>query len=97
MKGDHFIMRILTRTQYEVICEIIIDQKKIIAKKEAEIERLKQQVQNLQWAAELEQRKDMYDMQKQNLSSMYGSTGQNIDYPNSHVHSENNSLNDKIF
>lgn len=91
-------MRILTRTQYEVICEIIIDQKKIIEKKEAEIERLKQQVQNLQWAAELEQRKDLYDMQKQNLSSIYGSTtGQNIDYPNSHVHSENNSLNDKLF
>lgn len=91
-------MRILTRTQYEVICEIIIDQKKIIEKKEAEIERLKQQVQNLQWAAELEQRKDLYAMQKQNLSSIYGSTkGQNIDFPNSHVHSENNSLNDKLF
>lgn len=84
---------IMSRRRYEIICEIVTDQKKIIEKKEAEIKRLKQQVQNLQWAAELEQRKDEYDMRKQNLSSIYGSNaGQNIDFPNSKKNCE-----DKLF
>ncbi len=32
----------------------------------------------------LSNEKDLYDMQKQNLGSIYGSTAQNIDFPNSH-------------
>ena len=40
-------MKILTRTQYDAICDIVIGQKKIIEKKEAEIKRLKAQVERL--------------------------------------------------
>lgn len=91
-------MKIMTNKRYDIICDIVMNQKRLIEKKEAEIKRLKQQVQNLQWAAELEQRIDEYDMRKQNLSSIYGSTaGQNIDFPNSNVHSEIKSPDDRLF
>jgi len=102
-------MRILTRTQYDAICDIVMSQKKLIEQKEAEVKRLKAQVERLSKIVEDEISKDgpeamedrasyEYMMRKQNLSSIYGSTaGKTIDFPNSHVHSENNSLNDKLF
>lgn len=42
-------MRILTRTQYDAIVDIVTGQKKIIEKKEAEIKRLKAQVERLSY------------------------------------------------
>ena len=45
-------MRILTRTQYDAIVDIVSGQKKIIAEKEAEIKRLKAQVERLAYLLE---------------------------------------------
>ena len=80
-------MRILTRTQYDAICDIVIGQKKIIEKKEAEIKRLKEQVNRLSYLLDAELKADDdYIVCKQNLGSIYGSTaGQNIDFPNSAI------------
>ena len=47
-------MRILTRTQYDAICDIVLGQKKIIEQKEAEIKRLKAQVERLSYLLDAE-------------------------------------------
>lgn len=41
-------MRILTRTQYEAICDIVIEQKKRISELEADLEKRKDQVKDLE-------------------------------------------------
>ena len=41
-------MRIMTRTSYDAICDIVTEQKKRIAELEAKNERLKEQVRNLE-------------------------------------------------
>lgn len=102
-------MKIITNKRYDIICDIVMNQKRLIEQKEAEVKRLKAQVERLSKIVEDELTKDgpeamedracyEYMMRKQNLSSIYGSTAEKIiDFPNSHVHSENNSLNDKLF
>ena len=102
-------MKIMTNKRYDIICDIVMNQKRLIEQKEIEVKRLKAQVERLSKIVEDEISKDgleamedracyEYMMRKQNLSSIYGSTsGKTIDFPNSHVHSENNSLNDKLF
>ena len=54
-------MRILTRTQYDAICDIVIGQKKIIEKKEAEIKKLKAQVERLSYLMDRELKADSID------------------------------------
>lgn len=89
-------MRILTRTQYDAICDIVIGQKRIIEKKEAEIKRLKAQVNRLSYLLDAELKADDdYNTQEDMACLQYEVS--KIDFPNSHVHSENNSLNDKLF
>ena len=102
-------MKIMTKTSYDAICDIVMSQKRLIEKKEAEIKMLKAQVERLSKIVEDELTKDgpeamedracyEYMMRKQNLSSIYGSTaGKIIDFPNSHVHSEKKSPDDKLF
>lgn len=41
-------MRILTRTQYDAICDIVMEQKKRIEELEADLEKRKEQVRNLE-------------------------------------------------
>ena len=41
-------MRILTRTQYDAICDIVTEQKKRISELEADLEKRKQQVKDLE-------------------------------------------------
>ena len=41
-------MRILTRTQYDAICDIVMEQKKRIEELEAELQKRKEQVKNLE-------------------------------------------------
>ena len=102
-------MKIMSNKRYAMISDIMRQQNMLIDLKEKEIKRLKAQVDRLSKIVEDELTKDgpeamedracyEYMMRKQNLSSIYGSTaGKAIDFPNSHVHSENNSLNDKLF
>ena len=54
-------MRILTRTQYDAICDIVMSQKKLIEKKEAEIKRLKAQVERLSYLMDRELKADSID------------------------------------
>ena len=37
-------MRIMTKTQYDAVCDIVMEQKKRLEEKEAEIERLNNQI-----------------------------------------------------
>lgn len=77
-------MRILTRTQYDAIIEVARDAQKTIDSLRSEISVYKAIVKKLQ---------------KENncLKDALRSKTVFVDFPNSHVHSENNSLNDKIF
>lgn len=54
-------MRILTRTQYDAICDIVTGQKKIIEEKEAEIKRLRAQVERLSYLLDNELKADSID------------------------------------
>lgn len=47
-------MRIMTRIQYDAICDIVTGQKKIIEEKEAEIKSLKAQVKRLSYLLDAE-------------------------------------------
>lgn len=76
-------MKILTRTQYDAIVDIVTGQKRLIEQKEAEIKRLKAQVERLGYLLDEQLAADK--------------VLNDLDFPNSHVHSENNSLNDKLF
>ena len=67
----HFIMRILTRTQYDAICDIVMSQKRLIEQKEVEIRRLKAQVERLGY---------LLDEQLSADKVLH-----NIDFPNSHT------------
>lgn len=40
-------MKIMTNKRYDIICDIVMNQKRLIEKKEAEIKRLKAQVERL--------------------------------------------------
>ena len=40
-------MKIMSNKRYDIICDIVMNQKRLIAKKEAEIKRLKAQVERL--------------------------------------------------
>ena len=64
-------MKIMTNLRYEAICEIVTDQKKRLIEKEAEIERLKEQIDNLQTIIKLFQ------------TTMLTVNADNIDFPNS--------------
>lgn len=54
-------MKILTRTQYDAICDIVMSQKRIISKKEAEIKRLKAQLERLSYLLDNELKADNID------------------------------------
>ena len=41
-------MRIMTKTQYDAVCDIVIEQKRRLEEKEAEIERLNNQISFLE-------------------------------------------------
>ena len=41
-------MRIMTKTQYEAVCDIVMEQKRRLEEKEAEIERLNKQIDFLE-------------------------------------------------
>ena len=47
-------MKIMSNKRYDIICDIVIDQKKLIVKKEAEIKRLKAQVERLSYLLDAE-------------------------------------------
>ncbi len=77
-------MRILTRTQYDALIEVAREAQKTIDSLRSEI--------------------DVYEaiinkLQKENISLKEALRSKTVfvDFPNSHVHSENNSLNDKLF
>lgn len=54
-------MKILTRTQYDAICDIVMNQKRLIEKKESEIKRLKAQVERLSYLMDRELKADSID------------------------------------
>ena len=72
-------MKIMTNKRYDIICDIVMNQKRLIEKKEAEIKRLKAQVERLSYLMDRELESD------------------SIDFPNSNVHSEIKSPDDKLF
>ena len=77
-------MRILTRTQYDAICDIVMSQKRLIEKKEAEIKRLKAQVNRLSYLLDAELKADDdYNTQEDMASLQYELN--KIDFPNSAV------------
>lgn len=41
-------MRLMTKTQYEAVCDIVMEQKRSLEEKEAEIERLNKQIDFLE-------------------------------------------------
>ena len=47
-------MKIMSNKRYDIICDIVINQKKQIVKKEAEIKRLKAQVERLSYLLDAE-------------------------------------------
>ena len=77
-------MRILTRTQYDAIIEVARDAQKTIDSLRSEITVYEAIVKKLQ-------------KENNSLKEALRSKTVFVDFPNSHVHSENNSLNDKIF
>lgn len=95
-------MRILTRTQYDAIVDIVTGQKKIIDQKEEEIQRLKKQVirlnnllEDAQYVPhspeEMEDRACLtYEVRKLGKEL-------DIDFPNSSVHKEFKAPFDKLF
>lgn len=88
-------MRILTRTQYDAICDIVTGQKKIIEKKEAEIKRLKAQVERLSYLLDAELKADQdYETQEDMTTLRYHVS--KIDFPNSSS-STSPDVFDKLF
>ena len=79
-------MRIMTNLQYDAICDIVTGQKKIIEEKEAEIKRLKAQVERLSYLLDAELAADSVSMTLKQFR------GQDIDFPNS-----SKSYEDKLF
>ena len=77
-------MRILTRTQYDAICDIVMGQKKIIEKKEAEIKRLKAQVERLSYLLDAEMKADDDYNTQEDMASLQHEVSK-IDFPNSSV------------
>ena len=61
-------MRILTRTQYDAICDIVISQKRLISKKEAEIKMLRAQVERLSYLLDNELKADNIDFPNSGVS-----------------------------
>ena len=88
-------MRILTRTQYDAICDIVIEQKKIIEKKEAEIKMLKAQVERLSYLLDAELKADDdYNTQEDMATLQYHVS--KLDFPNSSS-STSSDVFDKLF
>ena len=61
-------MKLMTNRRYEIICDIVIEQKKIIAKKDAELKRLKAQVERLSYLMDQELKSDSIDFPNSNKS-----------------------------
>lgn len=85
-------MRILTRTQYDAICDIVIEQKKRIAELEADLEKRKQQVKELEKSIDkknqaieyvndqlFKRTKQCLELQKSTITYL------TVDYPNQHI------------
>ena len=77
-------MRILTRTQYDALIEVAREAQKTIDSLKSEISVYEAIVKKLQ-------------KENNSLKDALRSKTVFVDFPNSHVHSENNSLNDKLF
>ncbi len=88
-------MRILTRTQYDAICDIVMGQKKIIEKKEAEIKRLKAQVNRLSYLLDAELKSDDDYNTQEDIASLQHEVSK-IDFPNSSS-SASKDVYDKLF
>ena len=88
-------MRILTRTQYDAICDIVMGQKKIIEKKEAEIKRLKAQVERLSYLLDAEMKADDDYNTQEDMASLQHEVSK-IDFPNSSS-SASKDVYDKLF
>ena len=86
-------MRILTRTQYDAICDIVMEQKKRIEELEADLERRKAQVKELEESIRkknecleyvndklFERTRQVSELKKVQLSSIYGHMTP-IDFP----------------
>ena len=77
-------MKIMSNKRYDIICDIVMDQKKLIAKKEAEIKRLKAQVERLSYLLDAELKADQdYETQEDMATLQYHVS--KIDFPNSAV------------
>lgn len=61
-------MKLMTNRRYEIICDIVIEQKKIIARKDAELKRLKAQVERLSYLMDQELKSDSIDFPNSNKS-----------------------------
>ncbi len=85
-------MRILTKTQYDAICDIVMEQKKRIEELEADLEKRKAQVKDLEESIRkkdecldycneklVKRTRQLADLTKAQLSSAY--SHMNIDFP----------------
>lgn len=61
-------MKIMTNKRYDIICDIVIGQKKLIAKKEAEIKMLRAQVERLSYLLDNELKADNIDFPNSGVS-----------------------------
>ena len=85
-------MRILTKTQYDAICDIVMEQKRRIEELEADLEKRKAQVKDLEERIRkkdeclnycneklFERTRQVSELKKAQLSSVYGHM--HIDFP----------------
>lgn len=61
-------MKIMSNRRYDLICELVMEQKKHIERKEAEIKRLKAQVERLSYLMDQELSADSIDFPNSNKS-----------------------------
>lgn len=88
-------MKIMTNKRYDIICDIVMSQKRLIEKKEAEVKRLKAQVERLSYLLDAELKADDdYNTQEDMASLQYEVS--KIDFPNSSS-SASKDVYDKLF
>ena len=67
MIGEVLKMRIMTKTQYDAVCDIVMEQKRRLEEKEAEIERLHNQIDFLESLLKHKVDVQIYDINDQQI------------------------------
>lgn len=88
-------MKIMTNKRYDIICDIVMGQKKLIEKKEAEIKRLKARVERLSYLLDAELKADDDYNTQEDMASLQHEVSK-IDFPNSSS-SASKDVYDKLF